>query len=80
MYTGVDAVGPGRQPITNHSPFKALFFVVFVVIANFFIINLFVGVTISTFAEQHEKAAAGGAAFLTKKQQVLSQPIGIGVP
>jgi hypothetical protein len=42
----VDAVGPELQPITNHNPGVAVFFVVFVCFGAFFILQLFVSVTL----------------------------------
>jgi hypothetical protein len=42
----VDAVGPELQPVTNHNPGVAVFFVVFVCFGAFFILQLFVSVTL----------------------------------
>ena len=46
MYNGMDAVGVDRQPKRDHNSAIAVFFVSFVIIGAFFILNLFVSVTI----------------------------------
>lgn len=49
MYAGVDAVGAGLQPLANHNPKASLYFVGFVIVGSFFVLNLFVGVAIDKF-------------------------------
>mmetsp|Transcript_6417 Transcript_6417/g.22602 ORF Transcript_6417/g.22602 Transcript_6417/m.22602 type:complete len:1664 (+) Transcript_6417:339-5330(+) len=68
MYSGVDAVGIEKQPIRDKDPFACLFFVFFIVVGSFFVMNLFVGVTIDKFNEMKEKQE-GRSVFLTKEQQ-----------
>ncbi len=51
-YAAVDAVGIDQQPITNHNPGIAVFFVVFMVVGAFFILNLFITVTIDKVRRQ----------------------------
>ena len=46
MYNGIDAVGVDRQPKRDHNGAIAVFFVSFVIIGAFFVLNLFVSVTI----------------------------------
>jgi hypothetical protein len=46
MYDGIDATKPGQQPLRNSHPAMAIFFVVFMVVMTFFMLNLFVGVAI----------------------------------
>jgi hypothetical protein len=45
-FRAVDAVGPGEQPVPGHNPAMAVFFVAFMIVMSFFILNLFVGVAI----------------------------------
>ncbi|KAJ9447858.1 Voltage-dependent calcium channel type D subunit alpha-1 [Diplonema papillatum] len=49
MHLGVDAVGPYEAPTKDKSPFMVLFFVIFIVVGSFFIINLFIGVLIEQY-------------------------------
>ena len=53
------------QPERMHSPVQALFFIVFIFITAFFIMNLFVGVMIDKFNEIQKEI--DGSAFLTDK-------------
>lgn len=46
MYDGVDAVGVDQQPVYNNNPYICIFFVLFIIVGSFFVLNLFVGVTI----------------------------------
>lgn len=43
-YFGIDAVGVDIQPIEGYSKISVLFFIAFIVVSNFFFINLFIGV------------------------------------
>ena len=49
MYSGVDAVGVDRQPQVNANQGMILYFVSFLLIGGFFIINMFVGVIVENF-------------------------------
>ena len=75
MYVAMDTRGfdPGKlpelvplQPILNANPWYALYFVFFVIVGAFFILNLFVGVTIDKFNEMKSEK---GAILLTANQQ-----------
>lgn len=46
MSAAADTVGVELQPMTNHSPLYCLFFIAFIVIGSFFVMNLIVGVSI----------------------------------
>lgn len=46
MYNGIDAVGIDKQPVLNNDPYICIFFIVFIVVGSFFILNLIVGVII----------------------------------
>ncbi|MGH0183913.1 UNVERIFIED_CONTAM: hypothetical protein FKN15_013247 [Acipenser sinensis] len=49
MYHGLDAVGIDQQPIINHSPWMLLYFISFLLIVSFFVLNMFVGVVVENF-------------------------------
>ena len=72
LYDGIDAqpnsVGLFLQPMRDANPWMAFFFVAFVVMGAFFVMNLFVGVIIDKFNEMKEKAE-GGSVFLTDEQK-----------
>lgn len=46
MYNGIDAVGVDQQPERDHNITVAIFYVAFIIIGAFFVLNLFVSVTI----------------------------------
>ncbi len=46
MHQAQAAVGPDEQPVENHNPYMGLFFVVFVVIGSYIMLNLVIGVSI----------------------------------
>eukprot|EP00756_Hemistasia_phaeocysticola_P039940 Hpha_TRINITY_DN16840_c2_g1::TRINITY_DN16840_c2_g1_i1::g.152421::m.152421 len=72
MYFGIDATGSNPKagfrsgPVHNSSPWMSLYFVLFVVIGQFFLMNLFVGVLINTFVKTKERET--GQAELTSNQ------------
>ena len=55
------------QPIRDHSPGWVFFFIAFMIIGNFFIMNLFVGVVIYNFNRMKEEM--GENMFLTDAQR-----------
>lgn len=55
MLAAVDATEIGMQPIVNHRQAWTLFFVAFILVGTFFIIQLFVGVVIENFNRMKEK-------------------------
>lgn len=65
MFNGVDAVGIDMQPQIDHGPYWTIFFMVFIVVGGFFILNLFVGVIISVFNKEKDKI---GKNFLLTKR------------
>ncbi|UYV83726.1 CACNA1G [Cordylochernes scorpioides] len=62
MYTGLDAVGVDQQPIENYSEWRLLYFISFLLLVAFFVLNMFVGVVVENFhrcreeQEREEKA------------------------
>jgi voltage-dependent calcium channel L type alpha-1D len=67
MIAAVDAVEPGKAPRENHNPNAALFFVIFIFIAAFFIMNLYVGAIIKKFNDIKDEM--DGSFFLTPEQR-----------
>jgi len=49
MYTGIDARGEDLNPKQDARPAAALFFMAFIVVGNFFLLNLFIGVVVDNF-------------------------------
>jgi len=68
MYSGVDAVDEDIHPRRDYKPDACIFFVIFIIVGSFFVINLFVGVTIDKFNEMKEKQE-GKSVFLTAEQR-----------
>ncbi|XP_067860550.1 voltage-dependent T-type calcium channel subunit alpha-1G [Heptranchias perlo] len=58
MYDGLDAVGVDQQPIMNYNPWMLLYFISFLLIVAFFVLNMFVGVVVENFhkCRQHQEA------------------------
>jgi hypothetical protein len=55
MYQIINSKGGNLVPGYNVTPIYASFFVLFIIIGSFFIINLFVGVIISAYNREIEK-------------------------
>ncbi|XP_056315197.1 voltage-dependent T-type calcium channel subunit alpha-1I-like [Danio aesculapii] len=57
MYHGLDAVGIDQQPVINHNPWMLLYFISFLLIVSFFVLNMFVGVVVENFhkCRQHQE-------------------------
>ena len=66
MYRGTQITGIDNIPKEGSNMLVSLFFVVFIVVGNFFLLNLLVGVVISTY--NREKEAGGKNILLTEKQ------------
>ncbi|XP_078794178.1 voltage-dependent T-type calcium channel subunit alpha-1G isoform X6 [Oryzias latipes] len=58
MYNGLDAVGVDQQPIMNYNPWMLLYFISFLLIVAFFVLNMFVGVVVENFhkCRRHQEA------------------------
>jgi len=54
MYDGIDAVGVDMQPIINYNEYMAIFFVVYLLVVGFFVVNMFVGVIIDNFHKAYD--------------------------
>ena len=71
MYTGIDAVGVDKQPIENYNEWMLLYFISFLLLVGFFVLNMFVGVVVENFhkcrEEQEREEKARRAAKRAKK-------------
>lgn len=66
MYKGVDAVGPMRAPRRDNVEIWSLFFVAFIVVGCFFVLNLCVGVIIDNY---NKMKMDGKTIIMTPAQQ-----------
>uniref|UniRef100_A0AC35U739 Sodium channel protein n=1 Tax=Rhabditophanes sp. KR3021 TaxID=114890 RepID=A0AC35U739_9BILA len=77
MYQGIDAVGVDLQPKENHNEWRIIYFISFLLLVGFFVLNMFVGVVVENFhkckealeAEMKEKARQKRLARKLKRQQ-----------
>jgi len=71
MYNGIDAVDIDMQPIRNHNEAKLIYFISFLLLVGFFVLNMFVGVVVENFhkcrAEQEREEKARRTAKRAKK-------------
>jgi hypothetical protein len=67
MFSGIDAKGIDNEPKENTNMWYSIYFILFIIIGSFFILNLFVGVVISTF--NLEKENLGKNYLLTSTQK-----------
>ena len=73
MYTGIDAVGVDRQPQENYNEWMLVYFISFILLVAFFVLNMFVGVVIENFhkcrAKQEREEKARRAAKRAKQME-----------
>ena len=55
MYQGIAARGVDLAPKDKNYPLYALYFIFFIVICAFFIMNLFIGIVISNYNKERER-------------------------
>ena len=67
MYFGVWTRGIDLSKAPGSKPFISLFFITYIVVCSFFILNLFVGVVITTYNREKEKL--GRNFLLTERQK-----------
>ncbi|XP_019646539.1 PREDICTED: voltage-dependent T-type calcium channel subunit alpha-1G-like isoform X11 [Branchiostoma belcheri] len=56
MYNGLDAVDIDVQPIENYNEWMIIFFISFLLLVGFFVLNMFVGVVVENFHKCREDA------------------------
>ncbi|XP_015590684.1 voltage-dependent T-type calcium channel subunit alpha-1G isoform X2 [Cephus cinctus] len=82
MYTGLDAVGVDQQPMENYSEWRLLYFIAFILLVGFFVLNMFVGVVVENFhrcreeqeKEERVRRAAKRALQMEKKRRKMHEP------
>ena len=67
MHAGMDATSVGQPPRRNANPQNALFFVFFILVGSFVVLNLFVGVVIDNFQRISDETL--GSAFMDARQR-----------
>ena len=55
MYVGTSAIGIDKEPQHLNNIWIGLFYVSFIIVGSFFMLNLFVGVVISTYNKEKER-------------------------
>ncbi|KAG1968483.1 voltage-dependent T-type calcium channel subunit alpha-1H isoform X2 [Pimephales promelas] len=71
MYDGLDAVGVDQQPVRNHNPWMLLYFISFLLIVSFFVLNMFVGVVVENFHKCRQDQEEEEARLREEKRQKL---------
>jgi hypothetical protein len=70
MYLGIDSTGVDQQPLFEFAPEMAGFFVVFIALGSFFLMELFVGATVTSYNMINIEAEGSGMQSERQKQQV----------
>lgn len=70
MYAAIDQRGVHMEPVRDHSPIWALFFVIFILICGFFLLELFVGVVLENFSRIRQKSGSG---LMTESQRIWAR-------
>ncbi|KAL3983186.1 Ion transport family protein [Acanthocheilonema viteae] len=81
MYQGIDATGVDLQPIENYNEWRMIYFISFLLLVGFFVLNMFVGVVVENFhkckealeAEMKEQARKKRLERKLKRQQYESE-------
>ncbi|XP_030645466.1 voltage-dependent T-type calcium channel subunit alpha-1H [Chanos chanos] len=73
MYDGLDAVGVDQQPVRNHNPWMLLYFISFLLIVSFFVLNMFVGVVVENFHKCRQDQEEEEARLREEKRQRLME-------
>ena len=54
MYMGMGTRGINMTKVSGSKPYLSLFFITYIIVCSFFILNLFVGVVITTYYREKE--------------------------
>ena len=54
-YKAIDSNQEDHGPLFNHRPYISIYFIVYIIIIAFFMVNIFVGFVIVTFQEEGEE-------------------------
>ena len=55
LYTSIDSNEENRGPIYNYRPVVAVYYIIYIIVIAFFMVNIFVGFVIVTFQNEGEK-------------------------
>ncbi|MFH4977937.1 hypothetical protein AB6A40_004646 [Gnathostoma spinigerum] len=58
MYQGIDATGVDLQPVENYNEWRMIYFISFLLLVGFFVLNMFVGVVVENFHKCKEALEA----------------------
>ena len=74
MYAAIDATSKGSGPVANSTPETGIFFLAIMIVASFFVMQLFVGVFIDTFqtVTQESKALSRKSSLASENSSVTS--------
>ncbi|CAF4695604.1 unnamed protein product [Rotaria sp. Silwood2] len=81
MYNAIDAVDVEMQPIRNYSEAKSIYFISFISIVSFFVLNMFVGIVVKNFRscqaqqelEEEARNKAKRAKRIERKQRLMRE-------
>ena len=81
MYNGIDAIDVDVQPVRNANEAKLIYFISFIVIVSFFILNMFVGIIVENFhhcraeieREQEAQNQLKRAEKLQRREQLMRE-------
>jgi len=73
LFYSIDAVGVDLHPVEDANEAAALFFVSFLIIANFFILNMFVGIIVDSFQMTQTPDEERQRILLMKRQERRQQ-------
>lgn len=55
LYVSIDSNAENTGPVYNHRPFVAVFYITYIIVIAFFMVNIFVGFVIVTFQNEGEQ-------------------------
>ena len=68
MYAGIDATDIDMQPIRDHHVGWSVFFIFYMVVGSFFVMNLFVGIVIDNFNNMKNKVGGDSGLLMSASQ------------
>lgn len=69
MNRAADVTTLGHEPVRDANRYAVFFFMAFVVVASYFILNLFVTIVVDNFGKMKAKVEHGGTVFMTATQR-----------
>ena len=73
MFEGVDARAVGLAPRRNYNPGLAYFYVIYLILANFFLVNLFTVIVFDKFNEAKRNESSLSTLLLSKEQVLWTE-------